>query len=107
MRVCRDGSQIGWEGSKEEGGSRRLYKIAAGLFCSSAALIWRQRNDKPPAITHIPDPSPPLCPPVLEPGLDLGVGHLEVLGQGGPLSGGEVLLLVETLLELTDLKGER
>ena len=47
--------------------------------------------------------SPPLGPPVLEPGLDLGVRHLEALGHGRPLGGGEVLLLVEALLQLADL----
>ena len=47
--------------------------------------------------------SPPLCPPVLEPRLDLRVGHLEVLGERGPLCGREILLLVEAFLELTDL----
>lgn len=46
---------------------------------------------------------PPLGPPVLEPGLDLGVGHLELLGQGGPLCRGQVLLSVEALLQLHDL----
>ena len=47
--------------------------------------------------------SPPFGPPVLEPGLDLCVRHLQVLGQRRPLSGGEVLLLVEALLQLADL----
>ena len=47
--------------------------------------------------------SPPLGPPVLKPGLDLRVRHLEVLGEGRPLGGGEVLLLVEALLQLADL----
>ncbi len=46
---------------------------------------------------------PPLCPPVLEPRLDLRVGHLEVLCERGPLGGGQVLLLVEALLQLADL----
>ena len=47
--------------------------------------------------------SPPLGPPVLKPGLDLRVRHLEVLGEGRPLRGCEVLLLVEALLQLADL----
>ena len=46
---------------------------------------------------------PPLGASVLEPCLDLRVGHLEVLGEAGPLGGGEVLLLVEPLLQLADL----
>ena len=47
--------------------------------------------------------SPPLCPPVLKPCLDLRVGHLEPLGERGALRGGQVLLLVEALLQLADL----
>ena len=47
--------------------------------------------------------SPPLGPPVLEPRLDLSVRHLEALRHGRPLGGGEVLLLVEALLQLADL----
>ena len=39
----------------------------------------------------------------MEPSLDLSVGHLEALGHGCPLRGGEVLLLVEALLQLADL----
>lgn len=48
--------------------------------------------------------SPPLCPPVLEPGFDLRVGHFESLGQGGALGRGQVLLAVEALLQLADLQ---
>ncbi len=46
---------------------------------------------------------PPLCPPVLEPRLDLGIRHFEVLGEGGALGRGKVFLLVEALLQLADL----
>jgi len=46
---------------------------------------------------------PPLGPAVLEPGFDLCVGHLQTLGQGGPLGAGQVLLPVEALLQLADL----
>ena len=48
--------------------------------------------------------SPPLRPPVLEPGFDLRVGHFERLGQGGALGRGQVLLPVEALLQLADLQ---
>lgn len=40
----------------------------------------------------------------MEPGFDLRVCHLEGLGEGGPLSGGQVLLPVEAFLKLTDLQ---
>lgn len=50
-----------------------------------------------------PRDSPPLGPAVLKPGLDLGVGHLERLGERRPLGRGQVLLPVETLLQLADL----
>ena len=46
---------------------------------------------------------PPLSPPVLKPRLHLRVRHLEALGHGRPLGGGEVLLLVKALLQLADL----
>lgn len=46
---------------------------------------------------------PPFCPSVLEPGLDLCVRHLQGLGQGGALRRRQVLLPVETLLQLADL----
>ena len=39
----------------------------------------------------------------MKPSLDLGVRHLEPLGQRRPLRGREVLLLVEALLQLADL----
>lgn len=48
--------------------------------------------------------SPPLGAPVLEPGLDLRVGHLQGLGQGGALRRGQVLLAVEAFLQLTHLQ---
>ena len=47
--------------------------------------------------------SPPLGPPVLEPGLDLRVRHFEGLGERRPLGRGQVLLAVEALFQLTDL----
>ena len=47
--------------------------------------------------------TPPLGPSVLEPGLDLGVRHLELLGQRGAFGGGQVLLAVKPLLQLHDL----
>lgn len=51
---------------------------------------------------------PPFRPAVLEPGFDLGIGHFERLGQGGSLGGCQILLSVESLLQLHDLKaGER
>lgn len=37
------------------------------------------------------------------PGFDLGVGHLQRLGQSGSLCRGEVFLLMESLLKLADL----
>lgn len=46
---------------------------------------------------------PPFCPPVLKPGLDLSVRHLQGLGQRGALSGRQVLLPMEALLQLADL----
>lgn len=46
---------------------------------------------------------PPFRPPVLKPGLDLRVCHLEGLGQGGALRRRQVLLPVKALLQLTDL----
>ena len=50
---------------------------------------------------------PPFGPPVLKPGLHLRVRHLEVFGQGGPLRGGQVLLLVEPFLKLADLDARK
>lgn len=47
---------------------------------------------------------PPFRPAVLEPGFDLSVGHFERLGQGGSLGWRQVLLSVESLLQLHDLK---
>lgn len=47
---------------------------------------------------------PPFSPSVLKPSLDLSVGHLQTLGQGRSLSGGEVLLSVKPLLQLNDLQ---
>ena len=47
--------------------------------------------------------SPPLGPPVLEPGLDLRVRHFEGLGERRPLGRGQVLLAVEALFQLADL----
>ena len=47
--------------------------------------------------------SPPFGPPVLEPSLDLRVRHLQVLGQGRSFRRGQVLLLVEPFLQLTNL----
>lgn len=46
---------------------------------------------------------PPFGASVLEPGLDLRVGHLQRLGQGGALGRRQVLLPVEALLQLADL----
>lgn len=51
-----------------------------------------------------PARSPPLRPPVLEPGFDLRVSHFERLGQGGAFGRGQVLLAVEALLQLADLQ---
>ena len=52
--------------------------------------------------------SPPFRPPVLEPRLDLRVGHLQGFREGGPFRRRQVLLLVKSLLELGDLQpGER
>lgn len=48
--------------------------------------------------------SPPFGASVLEPGFDLGVSHLQGFGEGGPLSRCQVLLPVETFLQLTDLQ---
>lgn len=48
--------------------------------------------------------SPPFRSSVLEPGLDLSVGHLQGFSQGGPLSRRQVLLSVEPLLQLADLQ---
>lgn len=47
--------------------------------------------------------SPPLGPPVLEPGLDLRVRHFEGLGERRPLGRGQVLLAMEALFQLADL----
>lgn len=48
--------------------------------------------------------SPPFGAPVLEPGFDLSVGHLQSFGKSCPLSRRQVLLPVEPLLELADLQ---
>lgn len=48
--------------------------------------------------------SPPLGASVLEPGLDLSVGHLQGFGQSRALRRRQVLLSVETFLQLTDLQ---
>ena len=48
--------------------------------------------------------SPPFGASVLEPSFDLGVSHLQGLGEGGPLGGRQVLLPMEALLQLTDLQ---
>ena len=45
----------------------------------------------------------PLCPPVLEPDLDLDLGQTEVVGNLRPLAEAEILLAVELLLELQQL----
>lgn len=51
---------------------------------------------------------PPLGPAVLKPGFDLCVGHLQAFRQGGPFGAGQILLPMESLLQLTDLDaGER
>ena len=47
--------------------------------------------------------SPPLGPPILEPGLDLRVRHFEGLCERRPLGRGQVLLAMEALFQLTDL----
>lgn len=47
--------------------------------------------------------SPPLGPPVLEPGLDLRVRHFEGLSERRPLGRGQILLAVEALFQLADL----
>lgn len=46
---------------------------------------------------------PPLGSAVLKPGFDLRVRHLQTFGQSGPLGAGQILLSVETFLELADL----
>ena len=46
---------------------------------------------------------PPLGPSVLEPGLDLGVRHLELFGQRGAFGGGQVLLAMKPLLQFRHL----
>lgn len=46
---------------------------------------------------------PPFGPPVLKPGLDLRVSHLQTLGQSCPLGAGQVLLPVKAFLQLADL----
>lgn len=46
---------------------------------------------------------PPFRPPVLKPGLNLRVRHLQGLGQSGALGGRQVLLPMEALLQLADL----
>ena len=50
---------------------------------------------------------PPLGPSVLEPGLDLRVRHLQVLGQRRPLRRRKILLLVKTLLKLANLNNKK
>ena len=47
--------------------------------------------------------SPPLGPPVLEPGLDLRVRHFEGLRERRPLGRSQVLLAVEALFQLANL----
>ncbi|KAH3786611.1 hypothetical protein DPMN_164718 [Dreissena polymorpha] len=47
---------------------------------------------------------PPFSPAVLKPRLNLGVRHLESLGQGAALRRRQVLLAVEALLKLEDLE---
>ena len=49
-------------------------------------------------------PSPPLGAAVLEPRLDLGVCHLELLGEGGSLTTRQVLLFRKPLLQLVHLQ---
>ena len=46
---------------------------------------------------------PPFGAPVLEPGLDLGVGHFEEFGQRRPFGRRQIFLLVEPLLQLAHL----
>ena len=46
---------------------------------------------------------PPLGSSVLEPSLHLGVCHVEFAGQSRPLPASQVLLLVESLLQFTNL----
>lgn len=46
---------------------------------------------------------PPFSAAVLEPGFDLCVCHLQTLGQGCSLGAGQILLPMETLLQLADL----
>ena len=51
-----------------------------------------------------PRASPPLGAPVLEPRLDLRVGHAQGLGQRRPLGRGQVLLAQEAPLQLQHLR---
>lgn len=46
---------------------------------------------------------PPLGPAVLEPGFHLRICHFQTLGQSCAFGAGQILLPVETLLQLTNL----
>lgn len=76
---------------------------------------WKQRSVYKSSLTNVATDksrfvikyrldSPPLRPPVLEPGFHLRVRHLQGLGQRRPFGGRQVLLLVKTLLQLGDLQ---
>lgn len=73
---------------------RVWYLINTWLGCSSSMT------------TH--GHSPPFCPPVLEPCLDLSVGHFQGFGEGGSLCRSQVFLAMKSLLQFADLdSGER
>lgn len=94
----------------------RAVPLRLALLCGLAPGRVETRDQRgrpspaPPATTwpglvpRTPRASPPLGAPVLEPRLDLRVGHAQGLGQRRPLGRGQVLLAQEAPLQLQHLR---
>lgn len=81
---------------------------------SRSSAVWRlgerragvrvAESPSPPLGPPVPRASPPLGASILEPGLNLRVGHAQGLGQCRPLCRGQVLLAQEAALQLQHLR---
>lgn len=81
---------------------------------SRSSAVWRlgerragvrvAESPSPPLGPPAPRASPPLGASILEPSLDLRVGHAQGLGQRRPLCRGQVLLAQEAALQLQHLR---
>ena len=78
-----------------------------GVCCPLLSLVHTSHSDFAASLNEPLSNEPPFGPSVLEPGLDLRVRHLQVLGQRRPLRRRKILLLVKTLLKLANLNNKK